>query len=81
VHADFFSAIDGLVECLRLHDDGPAHDASGSPVADSDLAASASSCGSGGSSTRTDAYAGFNLFELTSPLHKNILPHTVNILR
>ncbi len=81
VHADFFSAVDGLVECLRLNDDMD-DNVGGSTPAESDLAPSASSCGSGSSSnSKTDVYRGFNLSELTSPLHKDILPHTVNILR
>ncbi len=94
VHADFFSAIDGLVDCLRmdgspepeelglLPDDGRlrAHASSGCSAPDADLVPSASSCGSG-SGSKADVYRGFNLSELTSPLHKDILPHTVNILR
>jgi hypothetical protein len=96
VHADFFSAIDGLVECLRTDADD-AYDADdaadgGPPFslqkrvvglngtqADSDHVASVSSCDS--SSSKTDVYRGFDLSVLTSPLHKDILPHTVNILR
>lgn len=98
VHADFFSAIDGLVECLRTDADddadADAYDAAdvGPPFssqkrvaglsgthADSDHVASVSSCDS--SSSKTDVYRGFDLSVLTSPLHKDILPHTVNILR
>jgi hypothetical protein len=87
VHADFFSAVDGLVECLRQDDaaddaadGGHGGDISAGTLAESDLAPSVSSCGSS-SSRNADVYRGFNLSELTSPLHKNILPHTVNILR
>jgi hypothetical protein len=71
IHADFFSAIDGLVECLQEEGDSDASCA----IGDSDRVPSASSTGSFSSKTPAD------LTQLTSPLHKDILPHTVNILR
>jgi hypothetical protein len=103
VHADFFAAVDGLVECLGADDaaedaedaedanDGdPDHGdqcrsrkhVSSNPATatDCDAVPSASSCGSS-TASNVDVYRGFNLSELTSPLHKDILPHTVNILR